>query len=155
MPATRVRTPNVHILAGSAPLRVVIADDHAVYREGLAHALRRSGIEVTCAVRSAEVAIRVVEKTATDAAILDLQSRGFSGPEAIRRIRRTAPTTQVLVMGVWAAASDIFDAIMAGASGYLEKHRPVDEIIGSILKAAAGEPLGPAVPQPGVSQGGA
>jgi two-component system nitrate/nitrite response regulator NarL len=155
MPATRVRTPNVHILAGSAPLRVVIADDHAVYREGLAHALRRSGIEVTCAVRSAEVAIRVVEKTATDAAILDLQSRGFSGPEAIRRLRYRAPATQVLVMGVWATASDIFDAITAGAIGYLEKHRPVEEIIESIRAAAAGKPLTPAILEPRGSPEGA
>jgi DNA-binding NarL/FixJ family response regulator len=120
-------------------LRVVIADDHVSYREGLAHALRRSGIEVTDAVPTAEHAIRVVEQTAANVAILDLQLAGLSGLEAIRSLRRASPASPVLVIGVLAPEADIVDAITAGASGYLEKDRPVEEIIGWIRAVAAGK----------------
>lgn len=122
-------------------LRVVIADDHAVYREGLAQSFRQSGVDVIAAVPNAEAAIRVVEETAADVAILDLQLPGLSGVEATRRLRRTSPATLVFVISVSTAEADIFDAILAGASEYLQKDQPADEIMRSILDAAAGKPV--------------
>lgn len=124
-------------------LRVVIAEAHDVYREGLADTLRQSGVEVIRAAPDAEVAIRVVEEAVPDVAILDLQLPGISGLEATGRLRRTAPTTLVFVISLSATDTDIIDAIMAGASGYLEKHWPVEEILGPIRTAAVGKPVIP------------
>jgi DNA-binding NarL/FixJ family response regulator len=125
----------------STSLRVVLADDHAVYREGLANKLRASGIDVLAAVPNAVEAVRVVEETAADAAILDLHFVGDSGWDATRRLRRTAPATLVFAISFSATDAEIFDAIEAGASGYLDKDRPVEEMIESVRALAAGKPV--------------
>jgi DNA-binding NarL/FixJ family response regulator len=128
-------------LSPSKSLRVVIADDHPFYREGLARSLRGSGIEVLDAGPSAEAVISVVEKTAPDVVIMDLGLPGLSGLEATRRLRETAPASQVLVISVSAEEADMADAILAGASGYVLKDRPVEEVIAAIRAVAAGEAL--------------
>jgi DNA-binding NarL/FixJ family response regulator len=121
-------------------LRVVIADDHPTYREGLARSLRESGIRVVDAGPSGEAAVRVVEETAPHVVILDLSLADMSGIEVTERLMETAPASRVLMVSVSAGDPDVSDAILAGASGFLPKDSPVEEIIAWIEAAAAGQP---------------
>jgi DNA-binding NarL/FixJ family response regulator len=127
-------------LNGPGKVRVMIVDDHAAYREGLADLLRASDIEVVGAVPSTEIAVETLAEAAPDVVILDLNLPGISAPEATKRVRDATLRSRVLLLSVAAQDTDLSDAILAGASGYLPKDRPVEEIIDWIHAVAADEP---------------
>jgi DNA-binding NarL/FixJ family response regulator len=122
-------------------LRVVVADDHPFYRDGLAKLLNANGIDVAAQAANGEAAIRAVEETAPDVVVMDLNMPGMSGLEATRRLTETAPATRVLVLSVSAQEEDVTEAILAGASGYVLKESPVEEVVAGIQAAAAGQAL--------------
>jgi DNA-binding NarL/FixJ family response regulator len=119
-------------------MRVVIADDHTFYREGLARLLRKFGVDVVGEAPDGEAAVRLVEETSPDVVLLDLRMPGVSGLEAVRMLTEDAAATRVLVLSVSAEEADVTDAIAAGASGYVLKDEPVEEVIAGIRAAAAG-----------------
>jgi DNA-binding NarL/FixJ family response regulator len=119
-------------------MRVVIADDHTFYREGLARLLRKFGVDVVGEAPDGEAAVRLVEETSPDVVLLDLRMPGVSGLDAIQMLTDDAAATRVLVLSVSAEESDVTDAIAAGASGYVLKDEPVEEVIAGIRAAAAG-----------------
>jgi DNA-binding NarL/FixJ family response regulator len=123
------------------PLRVVLVDDHPVYRAGLARLLRESGVDVIAEVPNGETALTVVEELAPDVVVMDLNMPGMSGLEATRRLVAQSPATRVLVVSVSAQEADVTDAILAGASGYILKESPVEEVVAGIQAAAAGQSL--------------
>ncbi len=123
------------------PLRVVLVDDHPVYREGLAELLRQCGIEVVGSVANGEAALAVVEQTAPDVVVMDLNMPGMSGLEATRLITERSPASRVLVLSVSAQEEDVTDAVLAGASGYVVKDGPIEEVLAGIRAAAAGHSL--------------
>ncbi len=122
-------------------LRVVIADDHPYYREGLARMLRKNGIEVVGEASNGEAAIQAVNETAPDVVLMDLNMPRMSGVEATRRLRERATESRVIILSVSAEDEDVTDAIRGGASGYLVKEAPVDQVIEGIRAAAAGQTL--------------
>jgi DNA-binding NarL/FixJ family response regulator len=122
-------------------LRVVIADDHPFYRDGLAKLLTANGIVVAAQAANGEAAIRAVEDTAPDVVVMDLNMPGMSGIEATRQLIDIAPHTRVLVLSVSAQEDDVTEAIVAGASGYVLKESPVEEVVAGIQAAAAGQAL--------------
>lgn len=122
-------------------LRVVIADDHSVYREGLARLLRMSGIEVVGQAPDGEAAIRAAEEKAPDVVIMDLNMPGISGVEATRRLLERAPGSRVIVLSVSASDEDLTAAMGRGASAFLVKGTPIDEVVAGIRAAAAGRTL--------------
>jgi DNA-binding NarL/FixJ family response regulator len=119
-------------------MRVVIADDHTFYREGLARLLRKFGVDVVGEAPDGEVAVRLVEETSPDVVLLDLRMPGVSGLDAVRILTEHAAATRVLVLSVSAEEADVTDAIAAGASGYVLKDEPVEEVVAGIRAAAAG-----------------
>lgn len=122
-------------------LRVVIADDHPYYREGLARLLRKNGIDVVGEAPNGEAAIRAAKETSPDVVIMDLNMPGMSGAEATRRLLDRAPESRVIILSVSAEDEDVTDAMCGGASGYLVKEAPVDQVIEGIRAAAAGQTL--------------
>jgi DNA-binding NarL/FixJ family response regulator len=122
-------------------LRVVIADDHPVYRQGLAKLLGKFGIEVVGEAANGLAAIELVEETAPDVGVIDLNMPGLSGVEVTRRLTERSPASRVLVVSVSAQEDDVTEAILAGASGYVLKDGPVEEVVEGIKAAAAGESL--------------
>jgi DNA-binding NarL/FixJ family response regulator len=122
-------------------LRVILADDHAVYRRGLAKLLTRSGIEVIGEAASGTTAIELVENAAPDVAVIDLNMPDLSGVEVTRRLTERTPASRVLVVSVSAQEDDVTEALLAGASGYVLKDAPVEEVVAGIEAAAAGESL--------------
>jgi DNA-binding NarL/FixJ family response regulator len=132
-----------HKRSSSPPgiLRVVIADDHPFYRQGLARLLSQSGVEVVGQAANGPTAIDLVEQTAPDVAVIDLNMPGMSGVEVTRRLNARMPASRVLVVSVSAQEEDVTEAILAGASGYVLKDGPVEEVVAGIRAAAAGESL--------------
>jgi DNA-binding NarL/FixJ family response regulator len=122
-------------------LRVVIADDHPFYRQGLARLLSQCGVEVVGQASNGPAAIELVEQTAPDVAVVDLNMPGMSGVEVTRRLNERMPASRVLVVSVSAQEDDVTEAILAGASGYVLKDGPVEEVVAGIRAAAAGESL--------------
>jgi DNA-binding NarL/FixJ family response regulator len=119
-------------------MRVVIADDHALYREGLARLLRQSDIEVVGEAPDGETAVEVVTETSPDVVLLDLRMPGTSGMQAMQLLSDQAAPSRVVVLSVSADESDVADAISAGASGYVLKDEPVQEVIAGINAAVSG-----------------
>jgi DNA-binding NarL/FixJ family response regulator len=122
-------------------LRVVFADDHPFYREGMARLLRHKGIDVLAELPNAETAIRAAAELRPDVVLMDLNMPGMPGAEAIRRLREASPGTPVLVLSVSAMSADVVDALVAGASGYVLKDGPVEDVIAGIEAAVAGRSL--------------
>jgi DNA-binding NarL/FixJ family response regulator len=119
-------------------MRVVIADDHTFYREGLARLLRKFGVDVVGEAPDGDAALRLVEQTSPDVLLLDLRMPGVSGLDALRILTERAGPARVLVLSVSAEESDVTEAIAAGACGYVLKDEPVEEVIAGIRAAAAG-----------------
>jgi DNA-binding NarL/FixJ family response regulator len=128
-------------VARSGRLRVVIADDHPFYRQGLARLLEQSGVEVVGQAANGLAAIELVERAAPDVAVVDLNMPGLTGVEVTRRLNERMPASRVLVVSVSAQEDDLTEAILAGASGYVLKDGPVEEVVAGIQAAAAGESL--------------
>jgi DNA-binding NarL/FixJ family response regulator len=120
--------------------RVVIADDHASYREGLARLLGQCGIDVVGEAPDGEEAVRLVEQTSPDVVVLDLKMPGVSGLEATRRLTERAAPSRVLVLSVSAEGADVTDAMSAGAGGYVLKDEPVEQVVAGIQALLAGVP---------------
>jgi DNA-binding NarL/FixJ family response regulator len=127
--------------AAPEKLRVVIVDDHPVYRQGLAKLLVEVGIDVVAQAGNGEEATKIVEEFAPDVVVMDLNMPGLSGVEVTRRLTAGNPATRVLIVSVSAQEDDVTEAILAGASGYVLKDGPVEEVAAGIQAAAAGESL--------------
>ena len=122
-------------------LRVVLVDDHPVYREGLARLLGQSGVDVVAQAGNGPDALSIVEETAPDVVVMDLNMPGMSGVEVTRSLIERTPSSRVLVVSVSAQEEDVTEAILAGASGYVLKDGPVEEVVAGIQAAATGESL--------------
>jgi DNA-binding NarL/FixJ family response regulator len=123
------------------PLRVVVVDDHSFYRAGLSRLLRASGVEVVAEAPNGDRALLDVAEHAPDVVVMDLNMPGLSGIEATRRLVETSPSAKVLVLTVSADEADVTGAILAGASGYVLKDGPVEEVVAGIRAVAAGQSL--------------
>ena len=127
--------------AAPEQLRVVLVDDHPVYREGLARLLSQSGVEVVAQAGNGPDALSIVEEAAPDVVVMDLNMPGMSGVDVTRKLVQRNPASRVLVVSVSAQEEDVTEAILAGASGYVLKDGPVEEVVAGIQAAANGESL--------------
>jgi len=126
-------------------IRVLIADDHGVLRDGLARVIEsQPGMElVGTAADGSEAVARCIE-TGPDVVLMDLEMPNVDGIEATRRIRVERPGTAVLVLTSFSDRRRIVGALSAGAVGYLLKDAAADEVVRGIESAARGEsPLDP------------
>lgn len=112
-----------------------------MFRRGLAKQLARFDVEVVEEAANGWAAIRAVERTAPDVVVLDLNMPALSGPLAIRRLLDRVPESRVLVLSVSADEVDVVEAILAGASGYVLKDGPVEDVVAGVRALAAGKSL--------------
>ncbi|HEY3829543.1 MAG TPA: response regulator transcription factor [Solirubrobacteraceae bacterium] len=119
-------------------LRVVIADDHHLFREGLRGMLESSGLEVVGEATDGDEAVALAHRLAPQVVVLDLHMPGASGLEALEGIKRTCPGVQTVVLTVSDADGDVLAALAAGACGYLLKDTRADRLADSIRQAAEG-----------------
>jgi DNA-binding NarL/FixJ family response regulator len=121
-------------------IRVVVADDHAVVRGGLAQLLSTTeDIELAGSAGDGDEAVAVVASEHPDVVLMDLSMPGIGGVEATRRIVAADPGARVVVLTSFADDRHISDALAAGAIGYLLKHAGPDELLDAIRSAAAGD----------------
>ncbi|HUZ82186.1 MAG TPA: response regulator transcription factor, partial [Gaiellaceae bacterium] len=116
-------------------------DDHDLFRTGLRNLLEEQGVQVVGECDNGTEALRAVREVAPDVVVMDLNMPGISGVEATRQISMIAPLTRVLVLTISDQDSDVMDAILAGACGYLLKDSSITELISGIQAAAVGESL--------------
>jgi DNA-binding NarL/FixJ family response regulator len=126
----------------SAAIRVLIADDHTLFREGL-EALLESipEIEVSATVADGQKAIETAAKLQPDVILMDLQMPGVNGIEATRRIVQTSPHIGVIMVTMFDDDDSVFAAMRAGARGYILKGADQADVIRTIQAVARGEAL--------------
>lgn len=121
------------------PIRVVLVDDHELFRVGLRTLLEEEGIEVVGEAVDGEGAIDVIAAAAPDVVVMDVNLPGRAGTEVTREVRRRSPTSRVLMLSVSEDEADIAEAIAAGACGYLLKDSAVEDIAEGVRAAVRGE----------------
>lgn len=129
--------------------RVLVADDHPIVRNGLAALLEsRADAELVGVAEDGQTAIDLALALQPDVVVMDLHMPGLSGAEATRQLREAAPSIAVLVLTMFDDDDSLFDAVRAGARGYVLKGADQAEIMRAILEVAAGGVIfGPNVAQ--------
>jgi DNA-binding NarL/FixJ family response regulator len=127
--------------AEATSIRVLLVDDHDLFRTGLRNLLEERGVQIAGEAGDGADAVRLVREVAPDVVVMDLHMPGVTGIEAIKQIAAVAPLTRVLVLTISDQDDDVLHAILAGACGYLLKDASVDELIRGIEAAAVGESL--------------
>jgi len=123
-------------------VRLLIADDHPVVRAGLRDMLSdEPGLEVVGEAGDGAEALSSVEKLDPDVVLMDLRMPGVDGVETITSITAGHPSTRILVLTTYDSDADILRAIEAGATGYLLKDTPREELYEAIRATARGEPV--------------
>src|SRR5207253_485158 len=122
-------------------LRVLIVDDHDLFRTGLRNLLEEQGVQISGEAASGSEAVRSVREMAPDVVVMDLNMPEMGGVEATRHITAVAPLTRVLVLTISDEDADVMDAILAGACGYLLKDASIEELMAGIRAAWRGESL--------------
>jgi DNA-binding NarL/FixJ family response regulator len=122
-------------------VRVIVVDDHDLFRTGLRNLLEEHGVQVIGEAGNGQTAVRLVTELAPDVVIMDLNMPGLSGVEATRRLMTIAPLSRVVVLTISVDDEDVMNAVMAGACGYLLKDSSIDQLIAGLRAAAAGESL--------------
>ena len=125
----------------SETLRVLLADDQDLFRSGLRNLLEEQGLEIVGEAATGTEAVAHVSDLSPDVVVMDLNMPGMGGVEATRHIAEIAPLTRVVVLTVSDEDSDVTDAILAGACGYLLKDASIHELVAGIRAAARGEAL--------------
>jgi DNA-binding NarL/FixJ family response regulator len=131
------------------PIKVLIADDHAFYREGVrAFLSNTTNIEVVGEAANGDEAIAKTKELEPNVILMDLKMPGMNGIEATRRIHETDSTIGVLVLTMFDDDDSVFAAMRAGARGYLLKDADKDEVVRAIVAVERGEAIfSPAIAQ--------
>ena len=122
-------------------LRVLLVDDHDLFRTGLRNLLEEQTVQVVGEAADGAQAIRMVRELAPDVVVMDLNMPGMTGVEATRQVTTLAPLTRVVVLTISDQDEDVMNAILAGACGYLMKDSSIQDLMQGIRAAAVGESL--------------
>ncbi len=123
-------------------IRVLIADDHALFRRGLNMVLESEpGIEIVAEAEDGEQAVKAAQEHSPDVVLMDVRMPRVDGIEATRRIRETIPGCKVLILTVSDEETDLYEAIKAGANGYLLKEISIEEVADAIRAVVQGQSL--------------
>src|SRR5260370_82559 len=121
------------------PIRVLIADDHALFRRGLEMVLEaEDDIALVGQASDGTEAVTVAGESLPDVVLMDIRMPKTSGIEACRATKEVAPSAKIVMLTISDEEEDLFEAIRAGASGYLLKDIPLDEVAQTLRSLAAG-----------------
>ena len=124
------------------PIRVLVVDDHALFRRGLEMVLaQETDIEVVGEAGDAEAAVDRAAELLPDVVLLDVRMPKGSGIEACVAIKEVAPSARIIMLTISDEEADLYEAIKAGATGYLLKEIPTDELIEAVRAVVDGQSL--------------
>jgi DNA-binding NarL/FixJ family response regulator len=123
----------------ASPIRVLVVDDHDLFRTGLASLLRsQPGIEVVAQASGGRMAVRLAEELRPDVVLMDLRMPDLEGPEATRAILEHDPSARIVALTVASGDADVAAALEAGACGFLLKETPIESVVVAVRAAADG-----------------
>ena len=121
------------------PLRILLADDQQLVRDGIKALLEQEGFEVVGAAVNGEEAVRLAQVLNPDVAVLDLVMPVMSGLDAGEQILRTCPRTHVLLLTMHSREHQVVAALKAGIRGYVVKTQAVEDLVDAIRAVTGGE----------------
>jgi DNA-binding NarL/FixJ family response regulator len=124
------------------PIRVLIVDDHALFRRGLEMVLKEEhGIEVVGEASDGDEAVARAAQSLPDVVLMDIRMPRSSGIDACRAMKAAGPSAKIVMLTISDEEEDLFEAIKAGASGYLLKDIPLDDVAESVRAVHGGQSL--------------
>lgn len=127
---------------GAEPVRVLICDDHALFRRGLMMVLEEQpGVEVVAEAENGAEAVAMAENFAPDVVLMDVAMPGLDGIEATRKISLLHPSARIIMLTVASDQDDLFEAIRAGATTFLLKESSIDEVGDTVRAVTGGQTL--------------
>ncbi len=120
-------------------MRVMIVDDHPMWRDSVARDLAEAGFEVVATVGEGAQALRIAASVQPDVVVLDLQLPDVSGVEVTRGLLAAHPGVRVLILSASGEQHDVLDAVKAGATGYLVKSASQAELIDAVKRTESGD----------------
>ncbi len=124
-----------------SPVRVLIADDHRLFRQGLRHVCQAAGIEVVGEAEDGQEVVRLARELKPDVILMDIRMPGQDGVEATRLIVANDPSVRVIILTMYRQDQYVFEAIRAGARGYLLKDIDEKELVEAIRAVCRGDAL--------------
>jgi two-component system NarL family response regulator len=132
----------ISVPSNEEPIRVLIVDDHALFRRGLQMVLEsESDIDVVGEATDGDEALERAEATTPDVVLMDVRMPKRSGIDATRMIKEVLPSTQILMLTISDEEADLYEAIKAGAAGYLLKEISIDEVSNAVRAVHQGQSL--------------
>ncbi|MFI7243745.1 response regulator [Streptomyces qinglanensis] len=126
---------------GAAPVKVMVVDDHPMWREAVARDLAEAGFEVVATAGDGEQAVRRARAAAPDVLVLDLNLPDKPGVEVCRELVGPGAAPRVLVLSASGEHSDVLEAVKSGATGYLVKSAGPQELLDAVRRTALGDPV--------------
>jgi len=126
-------------MARESMVTVVVGDDHPMYREGVVRAMKESGrIQVVAEVGDGRAALAAIREHSPAVALLDYRMPELDGLEVVNAVARDGLSTHVLLLSATEDPATVYEALAAGAAGYLTKESDRDEIVAAVIKCASG-----------------
>jgi DNA-binding NarL/FixJ family response regulator len=123
----------------TTPVRVMVVDDHPMWREGVSRDLAAAGYDVVAATGEGRQAVRIAAAARPDVVVLDLQLPDVSGVEVINGLREALGEIRILMLSASGEQQDVLDAMKAGATGYLLKSAGLTDFLDAVARTAAGD----------------
>ncbi|MFB7910541.1 response regulator [Kitasatospora sp. NPDC059146] len=121
------------------PVRVMVVDDHPMWRDAVSRDLAESGLDVVATAGDGEEAVRRARACSPQVVVLDLNLPGLSGAEVCRQVVGHDPAVRVLVLSASGEHQDVLEAVKSGATGYLVKSAGREELLDAVRRTAVGD----------------
>ncbi|MFH9854138.1 response regulator [Streptomyces althioticus] len=128
-------------MTGTTPIRVMVVDDHPMWRDAVARDLSESGFEVVATAGDGDQAVRRAKAAAPGVLVLDLNLPGKPGVQVCKEVVAADPSVRVLVLSASGEHADVLEAVKSGATGYLLKSASTEELRDAVRRTADGDPV--------------